>query len=353
MSQADALTQKIHRLWQGKGLISTLLLPLSWLTGLFIVLKRLKFRRQNRLAPQYPPVIVVGNIMVGGTGKTPVVIALAHALQQRGFKPGIISRGYGAVIGKAPLVSREALPASQIGDEPALIARLTGLPIAVHPRRFLALRTLYKRYPEIDVVISDDGLQHLALPRNAEVVVQDHRGVGNGRLLPAGPLREPVSRLCKVDVLIHNLSAGTAARRQVLPAGVLQVNMRLTAASTRHLASGAPCSWNTWCVQYGSKRIAAVAAIGQPDRFFKMLEADGVLLVQQLALPDHDSYENPPFASIDADIILITEKDAIKCEHINDTRIWVVEALTRFSDDGAWISCLIQRLKLAPNSPPY
>src|SRR5690606_16068633 len=179
-----------------KGLISTLLSPLSWVARAFIARKRLRYQRKPGLSHQSRlPVIIVGNIYVGGTGKTPVVIALVQSLQARGWRPGVISRGYGAKVGKHARTGQGQLDPALFGDEPALIAQATQVPVAVHPKRALALLELQETYPQVDVIVADDGLQHLALGRDLEIVVQDGRGIGNGRVLPAGPLREPASRL--------------------------------------------------------------------------------------------------------------------------------------------------------------
>ncbi len=176
-------------IWSRRGVPSTLLLPLSWLYGR---LSARRLRAGARTAWKAPvPVVVVGNILVGGTGKTPVTIAVCQALQARGWHPGIVSRGYGVTVGPEPRLSDAGGDAPRLGDEPALIHTATGAPVAVHPRRARAAATLLAAHPEVDVLIADDGLQHTALARDLELIVQDGRGVGNGRLLPAGPLREP------------------------------------------------------------------------------------------------------------------------------------------------------------------
>src|SRR5690606_15033938 len=143
-------------------------------------------------------------LLVGGTGKTPVVIAVIKSLQARGWTPGVVSRGYGVKIGTEPRSGQGELPAADFGDEPSLIAASTGAAIAVHPQRNLARQALAESFPDVDVVVSDDGLQHLGLSRDVEIIVQDARGIGNGRLLPAGPLREPASKLSEVDFIIDN-----------------------------------------------------------------------------------------------------------------------------------------------------
>ncbi|MFT0549094.1 tetraacyldisaccharide 4'-kinase [Allopusillimonas ginsengisoli] len=338
----------IQRAWQRKGLVSTLLLPFSWIAKAIIIRKRQRYQHHPQIVQQSRvPVIVVGNLYVGGTGKTPVVIALAQALQQRGWKPGIVSRGYGVHLGAHARTGQGDLKANEFGDEPALIAQQTQAPIAVHPRRALALTALEHTYPDIDVIIADDGLQHLALGRDLEIVVQDVRGIGNGRVLPAGPLREPASRLTEVDVIITNLSSGQEAP-PVIVGPALQITMRLAPVQVTHLTSGRKMQWADWLAQYGQIPVSAVAAIGQPERFFSMLRHHGLALDQTLALPDHDAYVHSPFTAMSANSILITAKDAVKCANFADDRLWVLHAEPEFSDIH-WLDWLHQRLGvLAP-----
>ena len=176
--------------------------------------KRLWFERGLGHTYRAPvPVVIVGNLYVGGTGKTPVVIALVKQLKALGWHPGLISRGYGAKLGPSARTGQGELNASIMGDEPALLAEQTGAWIGVHPNRQLACQALLKADPAIDIIVSDDGLQHLALARDVEIVVQDTRGVGNGWLLPAGPLREPAKRLKTVDVVIHRQTGPRAPSR--------------------------------------------------------------------------------------------------------------------------------------------
>jgi tetraacyldisaccharide 4'-kinase len=327
----------IHAAWQRKGLTSTLLWPLSWLVRAAIARKRLRYRQQPHLTYHTDiPVVVVGNIYVGGTGKTPIVIALVQALRARGWQPGVISRGYGVDVGAKPRAGRGDLLARHFGDEPALIARATQAPVAVHPSRVAALKKLRSDYPDVDVIVADDGLQHLALGRDMEIVVQDARGVGNGRVLPAGPLREPASRLRYVDVIITNLQTG---QPEPPPAQTpaRQLSMRLDPDRVIQLVTGQSMTWTEWVAAQHGATVSAVAAIGQPERFFTMLRATGLALEHTVALPDHDAYADSPFANLTSDRILITAKDAVKCERFKDERIWVVHAATLFSD-ADWLS---------------
>ncbi|MEO6958998.1 MAG: tetraacyldisaccharide 4'-kinase, partial [Burkholderiaceae bacterium] len=230
MNAPGFLIRQIQTVWQHKGIVSTMLLPLSWLARWAIARKKDQYQRGRRTTTQSSrPVLVVGNLYIGGTGKTPVVIALAQALKARGWQPGVISRGYGVAIGKRAKAGRGDLNPAEFGDEPALIARLAQVPVAIHPQRALALRELERAYPDVDVVISDDGLQHRALGRDIEFVVQDDRGVGNGRVLPAGPLREPADKLQDVDYVVTNLGTDQTAPER-LPTKARQLSLRLNPA---------------------------------------------------------------------------------------------------------------------------
>ncbi|AEC19232.1 tetraacyldisaccharide 4'-kinase [Pusillimonas sp. T7-7] len=339
----SSFTQAMHTAWKKKGLISTLLLPVSWVARAFIARKRLRYQRNPGLSHQSRlPVIIVGNIYVGGTGKTPVVIALVQALQAHGWRPGVISRGYGAKVGKQARTGQGQLDPALFGDEPALIAQATQAPVAVHPKRVLALLQLQEAYPQVDVIVADDGLQHLALGRDLEIVVQDGRAIGNGRVLPAGPLREPASRLDYVDILITNLQPGETPPKP-LKAQTWQLSMQLAPVRVEQLSTGISMEWAAWHVSHRQQAASAVAAIGQPERFFAMLSAAGLQLNQTVALPDHDAYDSSPFTTLSDPIILITGKDAVKCRRFNDSRLWVVYAEPVFSDPS-WLEFCHQRL---------
>jgi len=343
------LTRFVHRVWAGKGVISTLLLPFSWITALVVWRKRR--RGKHHPEPAYRsrlPVVVVGNIVVGGTGKTPVVMAVIQALQARGWTPGLISRGYGARASDTPHHGTGQLDVSRFGDEPVLIAAQTGVAVAVHRDRVLALQVLQQHYPNVDVVIADDGLQHLNLPRDVEIAVQDARGCGNGRLLPAGPLREPAQRLQSVDFLITQCDADAVpiptAQWQAAATHVVQSTMILTPAVMHHLASNSRMHFADWLTQYGDVPVSAVAGIGVPQRFFRMLRRAGVPLDQTVALADHDNYRHPPFDALAQAPILITPKDAVKCGHLQDNRLWAVHPRADFSDPR-WLEILEGRLR--------
>lgn len=376
MKLPGSLVKRVHAIWQGKGVVSTLLLPLSWITGSFVSARK----RRAKAQPPRPalPTIVVGNLLVGGTGKTPVVIAVVKNLQARGWSPGVVSRGYGAKPGPQPRTAQGALDPASFGDEPSLIAASTGVPVSVHPQRTLARQALVDHFPEVDVVVSDDGLQHLTLSRDVEIVVQDARGIGNGRLLPAGPLREPASKLAEVDFIIDNngerrnalagsdeyspdkhntqqrtrtndAAGSTGGRPGTVDVtggadmGPERVVMSVQPTHAEHLATGEHLPWQQWVAQYRSRSLAAVAAIGQPQRFFTTLHEAGLQPVSTVALPDHDAYERSPFPELTEDVIVITAKDAVKCRRYPDLRVWVVHVEAVFSDP-AWLDRLEARL---------
>ncbi|MBL8360692.1 MAG: tetraacyldisaccharide 4'-kinase [Rubrivivax sp.] len=264
------------------------------------------------------PVIVVGNLVVGGAGKTPTVIAIVQALQRAGRRPGVISRGYGSGA-TAPRPVHAGSRAEDCGDEPLLIRHRTGVPVWVGTRRVAVAQALCAARAEVDVIVSDDGRQHAALPRTAEVLVFDARGVGNGRLLPAGPLREPLPARLPANVrALYNAPApstplpGDLAVRALPAAWPLHAWSRGDASATRPLAAwrGTP--------------LHAAAGIAEPERFFGMLRAQG-LTFTEWPLPDHHDYATRPWPDAPLDV-LITEKDAVKLAARAGTaaRLWVV-----------------------------
>ena len=356
MSVRVRLTHWLHQQWQKKGWFSLVMCPLSALAALFVQRKQQRYEQDPAASYRSPvPVIVVGNIIVGGAGKTPVVLALTEQLRALGWTPGIVSRGYGVEIGPNPRVGQGQLAAEQFGDEPALIAAQTRAPIAVHPRRALAAQALLEKYPAVDLIISDDGLQHLALQRDMEVVVQDARGVGNGLLLPAGPLRESPERLRRVDWLISQIVTDQTPPSTPQPAEPGRaLSMSLRPYQLEHLSSGRRLSWSDWYQEYGQQELQALAAIGQPTRFFTMLRACGLHLSQTFPLPDHAALQAQDFQALHEGPVLITRKDAVKCQHLNDPRLWVVDVQPVFSRPD-WIaeldSLLRERRSTLPTLP--
>lgn len=334
----------LSRAWQARGPLACLLWPLSLLFGALAALRRALYALGLKQAQRLPvPVIVVGNVFVGGTGKTPFAIWLIDALRAAGYTPGLISRGYGG--GADSLVEVKAdSAAAQVGDEPLLIAQRTGVPVLVGRRRVQAGRALLAAYPQVDVIVSDDGLQHYALARDIEIVLSDARGDGNGWLLPAGPLREPASR--RRDFSVRNV--GSTASAMAAPAGMHA--MRLMAQEAVQLAApGARKPLADFAA--GAWGLAAVAGIGNPGRFFATLRSAG-LAISEHPLPDHYDFADNPFASLAADVILITEKDAVKCRAIetirNDPRIWVVPVTARI--DSALAEHIVEKLRERPTA---
>ncbi len=309
----------LKRLWFGKGVIArigvALATPLSGITAWVSTRRR---RQIDSLAPPPLPVVVVGNLVVGGSGKTPLVIALARALRQQGSRVGILCSGYGAARDDARLVSADA-DAREHGDEAVLLARAGCGPVAAGRNRGAALALLRKVHPEIDVVISDDGLQHVYLPRTVEIAVFDRRGVGNGRLLPAGPLREPLPVLTQFDAIaLNGLATSPIAHPRVF-------GFRMSAQRFVPLAGDAPpVAAEAFARRIAGRRVAAIAGIGEPERFFEMLERLGIA-AHTLCLPDHGTIDSQRLKSLAVDHVLMTAKDAVKCADISDSRCWVLE----------------------------
>ena len=316
-----------------RGPAAWLLLPLALLFGLLARLRRAGFRTGLFSSQKLPvPVVVVGNIFIGGTGKTPFVIWLLDALRRAGFHPGVVSRGHGAQA-DVPRVVEENAQAADAGDEPLLIAR-RGCPVVVGRRRVEAGRLLIERFPEVDVIVSDDGLQHYALQRDIEIVLSDARGEGNGWLLPAGPLREPPTRGRDFSI-VNSAPAAAPAWRMDLAPGTLT---RLDGRGETTLAALAGQGQQRL-------RITAAAGIGNPERFFSMLRGAG-LRFDAMPLPDHFDFDGFTFAGSKADAILITEKDAVKCRHVpalaQDARIWVVPVAAQL--DAALAAQIVEKL---------
>ena len=329
------MIERLPRLWYSRSPMARLLLaPLLPLSLGFCALARYRrFAYRRGLKPSaHPgvPVVVVGNLSVGGAGKTPVTAWLYDFLRRRGRRPGIISRGYG---GRAAAWPQRVYPDSdpvQVGDEPVLLARRTGGPIAVGPDRLAAARALVE--PGLcDLLISDDGLQHYALQRDLELAIIDGaRRHGNGWCLPAGPLREPVSRLESVDLTLNNGGA-RPGEYGVRLRGDRAVNL-LNPEQTRPLEA------------FADLRIHAVAAIGHPERFFVHLRRHGVRAISH-PFPDHHPFTPQDLDFPDAEAVLMTEKDAVKCAAFAEDRYW--QAPVDLEVDAAlearldvWLDCL-------------
>ncbi|RLQ23087.1 tetraacyldisaccharide 4'-kinase [Seongchinamella sediminis] len=284
-----------------------LLLPLEGLFRAVAAMRRWLYR--SGLWSSYRascPVAVVGNITVGGTGKTPVIIALVEALQARGLTPGVVSRGYGATAGEFPHRVGANSSAAQCGDEPLLIHRRTGAPCVVDPDRAAAVRALLAAGP-VDVVLADDGLQHYALQRDYELALLDAaRGTGNGHCLPVGPLREPASRLDSVNRVLYRGGEDAASSVSYRPTAWVNV------------ASGEERPLSAFS---GGEGMVAVAGIGQPAQFFASLEALGIRCDER-SFADHHQYRPQDFAPLQGSTILMTEKDAVKCRSLAGADAW-------------------------------
>ncbi len=327
------------REWGRRGWFAVCLLPLSWLYGVLTGMRRLLYALRLLRQVSLPvPVIVVGNIFIGGTGKTPFTIWLVESLRERGFHPGVISRGYGRQSDEIAEV-KAGNSAAEVGDEPLLIATRSGAPVVVGRDRVWAARRLLALHPEVDVIIADDGLQHYRLGRQVEIQLSDARGVGNGWLLPAGPLREPASR--RADFYVLNGVETNDAQHYTMHLQGAQIERLADRSDRMPLAA-----------LHEGRRVAAAAGIGHPQRFFDMLAARGVPLVATLPLPDHHDFAGNPFACIDADVILITEKDAVKCARnatlCGDPRIWVVPV--RASIAGPLADNIVEKLRGYPTA---
>lgn len=349
--------RKAPQFWERRGPTSLLLWPLSWLYGLVLRLRKLiQDTGLIKPKPAPVPVIIVGNIRVGGTGKTPIVIALVERLQQLGWTPGIISRGYGSSSQTSPLQVNSGSDPSLVGDEPVLIAKRTHdqFPIWVFPKRQKSIQSLLKHSPNVNVIISDDGLQHSGLARwpareggrDIEFVVRDGRGEGNRFLLPAGPLREPASRerdatlsTGKLQGDAHKLGGHEEyflGRRKFSLEGSLGNAYQLINPDNHQTLAAIADS-------YLPNKITAVAALGNPQRFFDDLLKHGIA-GKTIALPDHATYTPEFFEKINAQCILITEKDAVKCSAITDERVWVVPMSLALPDALAdWLQSILQR----------
>lgn len=274
-----------------------LLWPLSLLFRTLVALRALLYRLGWLRTERVPvPVVIVGNVIAGGAGKTPVVMAVVQHLRARGWQVGVVSRGYGRHTDDCREVLLDSDP-REVGDEPALIRRSTGAPVFVARRRAEAARALLSAHPATQVVVSDDGLQHLALARDIEICVFDDRGIGNGWLLPAGPLREPWPRDC--DLVLHS------GEHPAFPGGF---------TATRQLATYAVTSdgTRTPLASLASRPITALAAIARPEAFFEMLRAQGIEPERTIALPDHHDFADWHDDVPAGHLLLCTEKDAVK-----------------------------------------
>lgn len=326
-SRRNAEAGGLASIWRRRGPLACLLFPVSLIFEVLVALRRALYRSGMLRRERVPvPVVIVGNISVGGTGKTPLVIHLAGAMRVRGRHPGIISRGYRGDSEGVLEVTAESDP-GVVGDEPLLLARHAACPVFVGRDRVAAAQGLLARYPECDLIIADDGLQHYRLERDVEIALFDERGVMNGWALPAGPLREPVSRLAQVDAIVSNGIAVSPAPTFAAAA----FSMRLLGDRFHRLDEPlTTCSVN----DLAGKVLHAVAGIGAPQRFFDHLTGMG------LAFSEHPFADHHDFCTEDlvftGDAILTTEKDAVKLARLCLTLpIWVLPVTAELNPDLA------------------
>ena len=358
MAIADRLVAHIQRAWLGRGITAWLLTPVSLLYGTLVALRRLAFRLGLIRVRHLPrPVLVVGNRIAGGAGKTPTTLALLQHLREKGWRPGVLTRGHGArPTPRMPLLldaSTEAgLDASRTGDEPWLIWRRAQVPLMIGRDRAASGLALLDQHPDIDILVCDDGLQHLQLHRDIEVIVFDERGVGNGWLLPAGPLREPVSSqpisaLAARPIVLHNVD-----HRTTTPPGVGHL-------SRRALGPIVPLA-DWWAGRSAGTpgalaphKAHALAGIAHPERFFQSLRALG-FEITPCPLRDHADFDTLPWGPEVRDLLL-TEKDAVKLDPQRifrerpGTQVWV--AALDFSPEPSFWNELDAALACLPRQP--
>ena len=305
-ANTSTLQRRLEAIWYEGAAGKQLLYPFE---ALYRTLAALDYRTKIKQTIKHPvPIIIVGNISVGGTGKTPMVVYLCELLKTAGYSPGIITRGYSGKNTNWPvLVDKNSLPID-CGDEPVLMAQRTNVPVVAGPDRNKDIEWLLKNHT-VDVVISDDGLQHYRLARDIEVVIVDQsRGLGNERCLPAGPLREPKSRLDQCDFVVFNEVTSTA-----------KYSMQLEALSVHRLNSAIQQPLSEW----KGKVVHAVTGIGNPARFFQTLMSAGIEVIEH-SFPDHYPFEAIDINFSDDLLVLMTEKDAVKCRQFASDKHWFV-----------------------------
>lgn len=329
------LEKYLQRRWYSRPGLLWLLLPFEILFRVLAELRNFCYRIGVLNSWRAPvPVLVVGNISVGGTGKTPVTIALCAALRHAGFKPGVVSRGYCAEPPTFPYLVSIHDTAARCGDEPLLIARRTNCPVVIAPKRVAAARMLLQKY-DCDVLICDDGLQHYALQRDIEIAVVDtDRGFGNAHCLPVGPLREPLSRLRRVDAIVIN---GADSEGD----GNDRYGFMLQPSAMVNLHSGESVSPQEWCAQ--NPQVHALAGIGHPARFFSTLRTLGLTPIEH-PFVDHYTFKAEDLHFGDALPIVMTEKDAVKCADFATPQHWYLRVSAALPN--SLLSVLIGKLRL-------
>lgn len=302
--------------WQQRSGLALLLMPVSFVFGVLAGLRRALYRKGLLGAVRLSvPVVVVGNIAVGGSGKTPMVEWLVRELATAGWRPGIVSRGYGGSNAGIGLVRADGDPAV-FGDEPVLLARLTGCPVAVGRDRPAAAQALLDAHPDCNLIISDDGMQHYRLARDVEIAVVDEATMGNRLLLPAGPLREPLSRLAEVDLLVSHSALSAVVRAAAGPVAVSP--MTLQGNEFRSLRQP---ELRCKATDFSGRRVHAIAGIGRPERFFAQLQGMGLKVVPH-PFPDHHAFTAADLDFAPGEAKLMTSKDAVKCAAFAPDNTW-------------------------------
>ncbi len=340
---SPALASVLERAWLHRGALSTVLLPLSWLFIAGAAIRGLPWKLGLMRSVRLPvKVVVVGNLIAGGAGKTPTVLAVVALLQRQGLVPGIVSRGYGRR-GTATIEVVADSEADDVGDEPLVLQRRARVPVVVGADRVQAVQLLARLHPAVDVIVSDDGHQHRRLHRDAAVLVFDERGIGNGRRLPSGPLREafpatPPDR----SVVLYNTDRpstpwpGHHGVRHLRPPVALKAWQR-GEADLRD-------DWSEW----QGRHVMAAAGVARPERFFTMLRAHG-LIVDSRPLPDHFDFARLPWSADGIDVV-VTEKDAVKLDASAAANARVQVAALDFALDDAFASALLELLGPGPVS---
>jgi tetraacyldisaccharide 4'-kinase len=321
-------TRRLFRLWYEQPRGASVLQPLSWLYGAAVSARRTAYARGwVRSHAVGKPVIVVGNLTVGGTGKTPLTVWLANRLREHGLVVGLVSRGYGRKRSDLRVVGRDS-SWEEVGDEPLILHERTGCMTIVATDRVAGARALVTRGAQ--VIIADDGLQHLRMKRDCEIIVVDgDRGFGNGRVLPAGPLRESGSRARTADLLVMNGGVLAEPPRGVPPElASVALRMRLVAGEVRQVRGSGQAQP---LEAFAGRPVHAVAGLGNPQRFFDDLRSRGLEVIEH-PFPDHHAFSAADLDFGDGLAVLMTEKDAVKCRKLAEQRVWYVPVEATFSD---------------------
>ena len=312
----------LTKIWYQGGAAKWLMAPLSWLYGFIVKRKRARFLSDKASSKRLKvPIVIVGNIIAGGAGKTPLVVWLVQELRRKGYRPGIVSRGYRGTAKEWPQRVTQDSDPTLVGDEPVMLARRCGCPVAAGPDRFAAGQLLEAE--GVNAIVADDGLQHYGLQRDCEIVVVDgERKFGNGLLIPAGPLREPLSRLEEVDLVVVN---GTATEPHHL-------SMKLRQLPALPLGGGDPKPVEL----FNATAVHGVAGVSNPTKFFNQLKKVGLEVIEH-AYSDHHDFAREDICFDDNFPVLMTEKDAVKCRKFADGRHWYVPLEPSFAQKDATV----------------